>query len=222
VVVNPAFTVSAAQSNVVLNVVDALKVTVAGTATLNGAVPATSYCSSSYIRARVKFTHASNSHYDTTVDVGNCVATSDAYAWTTGLRPGTYSVSVSGGNYSALPSWEVVVNPAFIVSGAQSNVVLNVTDALKVTVSGTVTLNGSVPATSYCSSSYIRARVKFTHESNSHYDTTVDIGNCVSTSDTYSWTAQLRPGTYSVIVSGGNYSALPSWEITVADRLVVR
>ena len=222
VVVNPAFTVSAAQSNVVLDVTDPLKVTMAGTVTLNGGIPATGYCSSSYSRATVKFTHASNNHYDTTVTIGNCVSTTDVYTWTTGLRPGTYSVTVSGGYYSALPGWEVMVNPAFTVSAGQSNVVLNVTDPVKVAVSGTVTLNGGIPATSYCSSSYSRATVKFTHETDRHYDATVTIGNCVSTTDTYAWTTMLRPGTYGITVSGGYYSGLPSWEVPVVDRLVVR
>jgi hypothetical protein len=193
---------------------------------MNGATPATSYCSSGYGRAVVSFRHATNSHYDDSIEIGDCNSSSSSnpYTWSIQLRPGTYAVSVTGENYSALPHWDIVINSSFSVSAATANVALNVVDPVKVSVSGTVTMNGATPATSYCSSGYGRAVVNFNHATNSHYDDSIEIGDCSSSSssNTYTWSLALRPGIYRVSVTGENYSALPHWSIVVVDRLTVQ
>jgi hypothetical protein len=117
-----------------------------------------------------------------------------------------------------LPNWSIVVNPSLTVTGAQSNVTLNVVQAPAVTVSGLVTLNGGQP-TSTCGSSD-RATVSFTSAANSNYDTSVVVP-CNGATTPFAWTAQLYPSTYAVSVRGG-YSNLPSWSIVVVDALEVR
>jgi len=214
IVTNPSLTITSAISNVTLNVVQAPTVAVSGTVTLNGLQP-TSNCSSSD-RATVTFTSAANSNYNTSVVVP-CNGATTPFAWTAQLYPSTYSVSVRGG-LSSLPGWSIVTNASLTITGAISNVTLNVVQAPTVTVSGVVTLNGMQP-TSSCSSSD-RATITFTSAANSNYNTSVVVP-CNGATTAFAWTAQLYPSTYRVAVRGG-LSNLPGWSVVVVDALEVR
>ena len=157
--------------------------------------------------------------------VPDCVKATDPYAWTVNLRPGTYRVTVQGENYSALPQWSIEVATSMVVTAATSNVTFNVDDPLAVKVSGVITLNGGLPATSGCYSTgttYRRASLVFTHSTNSHYSDSTLVPDCVKATDPYAWTVNLRPGVYDVTVQGENYSALPQWSVNVATRLRVQ
>ncbi|MFZ5442305.1 MAG: hypothetical protein ACOZQL_20015 [Myxococcota bacterium] len=221
----PSFTVQAAQSGVVLNVLVPTQHTVSGTVRVNGATPAalTSCGNWQYIQ----FKHVTDSRYDTTarfgVGSGSCTY-GTAWTWTAQLYPGTYKVTVEqDNNTSALPEWNTEVLPSFTVQAAQSGVVLDVMVPPQRTVSGTVRINGATPTalTSCGNWQYIQ----FKHLTDSRYDTTarfgVGSGSCTY-GTAWTWTAQLYPGTYEVTVEqDNNTSALPEWDTVVVGRIAV-
>ena len=132
---------------------------------------------------------------------------------------GTYQVSARAGS-SNLPSGEVILNPALVVSGNTTGLALNV---VAPTVSGTVTHNGSAPvAVSPCSgsgvnTSFNRARVLFTTAAGKV--TSLDVQNCGSTPGIIS--GAVAPGTYRVSVRG-MFSDIPGADVVLVERLAVR
>ena len=77
------------------------------------------------------------------------------YVWSGAVYPGTYVVTVDGGDgYSNLPYTAYVANPALAVTNNVSGQAL---DVQTFTVGGTVTLNGAAPTPSqYCTSNPTR------------------------------------------------------------------
>ena len=222
VVVNDHFVVTAGapQSNVVLNIVDPAKVTVSGTVTLNGSVPLTTKCSSSS-RAFVWFQPRAGPGSASAI-VGPCAAVTDSYAWSVGLRPGTYTVTISGWSDNALPGWAYEVTTGFVVAGAQSNVAFDVVDPAQVAISGTLTQNQLVPLTSKCGPYPYRARVIFTHATNAHYSSSLEVPGCASPTDPYLWSTTLRPGRYTVSAIGTDISSLLGTPVVLNTGFVVQ
>ena len=95
-------------------------------------------------------------------------------------------------------------------------------------VSGKVTLNGVDPVAATCTTStyYTRATVAFEHTTDSRFDQTLYVGTCANTTDPFTFTGQLYPGTYKVTVAKytGSYalgSNLPGWTTVAVERLTI-
>ncbi|MHB8878266.1 MAG: hypothetical protein ACYC8T_31610, partial [Myxococcaceae bacterium] len=183
---------------------------VSGKVTLNGADPVAASCTTAtyYSRATVKFEHATDSRFDQTLYVGTCANTTDPFTFSGQLYPGTYKVTVAKytGSYalgSNLPGWSTVSSTSFTVSGPMSNVVFNVPVPPLHTVSGKVTLNGADPVAASCTTAtyYSRATVAFEHVTDSRFNQTLYVGTCANTTDPFTFSGQLYPGTYKVTVA---------------------
>ncbi|MCU1280068.1 MAG: hypothetical protein JWM53_3614, partial [bacterium] len=124
------------------NALDVKTATVAGTITLNAAAPTSDpACSGSptSTKAMVRLTNAKLGYaFDFTVP-----CSSSTFAWSGEVFPGTYAVSVAGGQgYSNLPDQSFVANGALAVTSNVSGQALDVKTA---TVAGTITLNAAAP-----------------------------------------------------------------------------
>lgn len=204
--------VSGDTGNVALDVKTA---SVSGTLTLNGIPPTTSPTCANYpdqTKATVRLTNAKLG-YSFELPVP---CSSSTFAFSGDVFPGTYTATVTGGDYSNLPSQPFVANTALTVSGATSGQVL---DVKTVPVGGTIALNGAPPATTtYCNPSptATKATVSFV-DTTSGYDFSVPIA-CSSAS--FAWSGVVYPGTYRISVAGANgYSNLPTEGYLVTPRL---
>ena len=202
---NPALTVTAAQTNLAL---DVKTKTVSGTVTLNGAAPvATAACQQNDGNlVNVRFT-------DTTSGVAFSTGTPcTSNAWAMAVFPGTYKVEVQG-YYSNVPYAWFLVNSTFAVSATQANLAL---DVKTTTVSGTVTLDGAAPvATAACQQNDGNlVNVRFT---NNATGAEFSVGSpCTSNA----WAMTIFPGTYKVEVQG-YYSNVPYAWFVANNALVV-
>jgi hypothetical protein len=212
-VANAALAISGTAANQAL---DIKTVTAAGTVTLNGAAPV-STCpdATTYSKAAVHLTDAKHGYrFDFPI-----LCSQTDYAWSGAVYPGTYVVSVDGGDgYSSLPDSAYVANAALAVTNAVSNQTL---DVKTVTVAGTITLNGAVPTpSSFCASnsSATQATVQLADATNGYaFSFTTP---CSST--TFAWTGTVFPGSYRVTVSGDpSYSTLPNAGFVAKDALAV-
>jgi hypothetical protein len=208
-VANAALGVS---GNVANQALDVKTVTAAGTVTLNGVMP-TSTCPSSttYTKAVVHLTDAKSGYqFDFPI---TCAQTD--YAWSGDVFPGTYALTVDGGDgYSNLPRTPFVGNAALAVDHDVSGQAINVQTF---TVGGTVTLNGSAPAqTQFCMSSpaSTQATVTLTDATNGYaFSFAVP---CSST--TLAWSGSVFPGNYRITVAGQpSYSTLPDSAFVAKD-----
>lgn len=186
--------------------------TVTGNVTLDGQVPADTAMCFSGDKARVRFTNkATGSVADAVVPCGAAT-----YAFTTTLFPGTYEVRVNGSQYTALPE---VAYPADASAGYLAGQLVVGTGAVpgqlfdvkSAAVTGTLTLNGAVPAdlgTACLNSPNVdKAVVTFTEKSKGY----VLASRVRCSSATYAYGAALYPGTWDVRVAGvSNRSALPA------------
>ena len=212
-IANPALTVSATVANQTLDIKTAQ---VAGTVTLNGAVP-TSSCptGSSASKAAV---HLSDAKQGYRFDFAIPCSQAD-YGWSGAVYPGTYAVTVDDGSgYSNLPHATYVANPALAVGGAVSGQAL---DVKTVTVAGTVTLNGAAPTpTSFCTSSPTSTQATVAlSDAKSGYAFSFSVP-CSST--TLAWSGTIFPGTYRVTVAGSpSYSTLPGAAFVARDSFAV-
>lgn len=213
-VANAALTIGGNTANQVLAV---KTVTVSGTVTLNGAAP-TASCPAAdpaYTKATVHLADVKQGYaFDLPVP---CSQTD--FSWSGAVYPGTYAISVDGGNgYSDLPMTAYVAKSGVAISG---NVAGQALDVRTVSIDGTVTLNGAAPTpTSYCSGSptATQATVVLQDKTNG-YSFTLLIP-CSST--TLAWSGTVFPGTYSVSVVGQSYySSLPTSPYVAKDALAV-
>jgi hypothetical protein len=129
------------------------------------------------------------------------------YAWSGAVYPGTYALTVDGGDgYSNLPDGAFVANSALKVSTSVSGQALNVQTF---TVGGTITLNGAAPApTTFCMSTPTATQAMVTlQDATNGYQFSFTVP-CSST--TLAWTGTVFPGNYQVKVTGQpSYSTLP-------------
>ena len=144
---------------------------------------------------------------------------SSTFAWSGQVFPGTYKVTVSGSNYSNLPTEAFVANASLDVSTAVSGQTLDVKTA---PVGGTLALNGAQPSTTTACNpnpTATKANVAFV-DSTSGYAFQVPVA-CSATN--FAWTGVVYPGTYRISVAGANgYSNLPSEGFLVTPRLKVQ
>jgi hypothetical protein len=213
-VANQALAVSGTVANQAL---DIKTVNAAGTITLNGAAP-TASCpavGAAYTKAVVHLSDKkSGYHFD--IPVG-CDQTD--WAWSGAVFPGTYAVSVDGGDgYSNLPQTAFVANPSLAVNNGVSGQALDVKTFL---VSGTITLNGTTPAQSqFCASnpSATQATVRLT-DSNNGYSFGFDV---LCSATTLAWTGTVFPGSYRISVAGApSYSTLPDSAFVAKDGMAI-
>jgi len=213
-VANQALAVSGTVANQAL---DIKTVNAAGTITLNGAAP-TASCpavSAAYTKAVVHLSDKkSGYHFD--IPVG-CDQTD--WAWSGAVFPGTYAVSVDGGDgYSNLPQTAFVANPSLAVNNGVSGQAL---DVKTFTVSGTITLNGTTPAqTQFCMGdpSATQATVRLT-DSNNGYSFGFDV---LCSATTLAWTGTIFPGSYRISVAGApSYSTLPDSAFVAKDGMAI-
>jgi alpha-D-ribose 1-methylphosphonate 5-triphosphate synthase subunit PhnG len=213
-VANQALAVSGTVANQAL---DIKTVNAAGTITLNGAAP-TASCpavSAAYTKAVVHLSDKkSGYHFD--IPVG-CDQTD--WAWSGAVFPGTYAVSVDGGDgYSNLPQTAFVANPSLAVNNGVSGQAL---DVKTFTVSGTITLNGTTPAqTQFCMGdpSATQATVRLT-DSNDGYSFSFDV---LCSATTLAWTGTIFPGSYRISVAGApSYSTLPDSAFVAKDGMAI-
>ncbi len=230
-VVNPALVVSGAVSNLVL---DVKAYAVSGRATLNGANPASTSTSctvgtggTSFGRGKVYLRDAAQG-VAIEFPLEGCATTAATFSGT--VFPGTYRVTVTGDwvgyDLSNLPNQEFVVNPALVVSGAVSNLVL---DVKAYAVSGRATLNGANPASTSTSctvgtggTSFGRGKV-YLRDAAQGVAIEFPLEGCATTAATFSGT--VFPGTYRVTVTGDwvgyDLSDLPNQEYVAVAQLRV-
>ncbi len=222
-VANPAFVVSAPATNVVFDVPVPPQHMVSGRVTKNGADPGATLCSTS-TRAQLTFTNMADPRFNASTTVAGCAATTDPYTFSVLLYPGTYRVTVDRGTSggSTLPSWTTVANPAFLVSGPATNVVFDVPVPPQHTVSGRVTKNGMDPGATLCSTS-TRAQLTFTNSADARFNASTTVAGCAATTDPYTFSVDLYPGTYRVTVDRGTSggSTLPTWSTVANPAFVV-
>ncbi|MER2560922.1 MAG: hypothetical protein ABTQ32_09395, partial [Myxococcaceae bacterium] len=214
-IVNPNFVVSGAASNVVFNVSG---VTVSGRVTINGAPPViktgSPACSQyTYGVGLLKFKNLASNN-ETSVSLG-CTAGSP---FSLELVTGAYEVRFDNGGGANGPEPESIVNPNFVVSGAASNVVFNVSG---VTVSGRVTINGAPPViktgSPACSQyTYGVGLLKFKNLA-SNNETSVSLG-CTAGSP---FSLELVTGNYEVRFDNGGGANGPEPESIVNPNFVV-
>ncbi len=234
-VVNPAFVVSGPQSNVTLDVPVPPLHAVSGRLTRNGATPmletACSYVDQNIVS--LSFEHATDARFNTGASVRCESATaSSMFRFAVDLYPGTYKVTVQRPDSydvpSNLPRWATVVNPAFVVSGPQSNVTLDVPVPPLHAVSGRLTRNGATPmlqtACSYVDQNIVS--LSFEHATDARFNTGASV-RCESAtaSSMFRFAVDLYPGTYKVTVQRPDSydvpSNLPRWDTVVVERLQV-
>jgi len=189
----------------------------AGTVTLNGAAP-TATCpsvSTAYNKAVVHLSDAKNGYR---FDIPVTCAQTD-WAWTGSVYPGTYAVTVDGGDgYSNLPLTAFQANPTLAVNNDVSGQALNVQTF---TASGTVTLNGAAPGQNANCQSFptaTQATVRLTDKDKGYsFDFPVQ---CSASTPT--WTGTVFPGNYRITVAGDpSYSNLPSSAFVAKDGQAV-
>ena len=189
----------------------------AGTVTLNGAAP-TATCpsvSTAYNKAVVHLSDAKNGYR---FDIPVTCAQTD-WAWTGSVYPGTYAVTVDGGDgYSNLPLTAFQANPTLAVNNDVSGQALNVQTF---TASGTVTLNGAAPGQNANCQSFptaTQATVRLIDKDKGYsFDFPVQ---CSASTPT--WTGTVFPGNYRITVAGDpSYSNLPSSAFVAKDGQAV-
>jgi hypothetical protein len=199
--------------------IDVKTVNVSGAITLNGAAPTTNpSCDAdpATSKAAVQLIDAAR-HYSFTLPVP---CSSQTFAWSGVVFPGTYSVSVVGqGNMSNLPSQAFLANAALNVSADTQNVALDVKTAA---VAGTITLNGVAPTSnSTTCSGNPGASVATVHFADATDGYTFDLDVPCSATD-YSWGGSIFPGTYVVTVAGkSGITNLPAAAYTFNKALKV-
>ncbi len=204
-VVQPALTVKADVNGLAF---DVKTFAVSGVVTQNGAVP-TSACTSSDRATVVLDDAAQGYHFNIPVP---CNGATSPFTFAGFVFPGTYRVSVIGGN-SSLPKANDVVQEALVVNANVSGLAY---DVKTFAVSGVVTMNGAVP-TSGCSSSD-RATVVFTEATQGAvFEVPVP---CNGGNTPFTFSGFVFPGTYKVAVVGGT-SSLPKTPFIVQPSLSV-
>jgi len=214
-VAKDAQALTAATANLALDVKTA---NVAGSITLNAAAPTTDpSCTQdpSAQKAVVRLTDAKHGYaFDLPV-----LCSSSSFAWSGQVFPGTYTVSVGGGNYSNLPDQPFVANSALVVTSDVSGQALDVKTA---NVGGSLTLNGAAPSTTTACNpnpTATKANVEFV-DPVSGYAFAVPVA-CSAAN--FAWSGVVYPGTYRISVAGaGGYSNLPSEGFLVTPRLKVQ
>ncbi len=200
------------------NALDVKTANVAGTITLNAAAPTSDpACTNSptATKAIVRLTNAKLGYsFDLTVP-----CSSSTFAWSGEVFPGTYAVTVSGGNYSNLPNQAFLANSALAVASDVSGQAL---DVKTVAVGGSLTLNSAAPSTTTACNpnpTATKANVEFV-DATSGYAFAVPVA-CSAAN--FAWSGVVYPGTYRISVAGaGGYSNLPSEGYLVTPRLKVQ
>ena len=211
-VVNDALVLSADMAGLNL---DVKTVMVSGKVTLNGATPKVGgVCpgNPTLSTSSIQFTEKTAGYIITLATYCN----DNTFSYGGQLYPGTYSVRVNnpnGTNYSNIPgtpsnSQSYVVNDALVLSADMAGLNL---DVKTVTVSGKVTLNGATPKVgSVCpgNPTLSTSSIQFTEKTAGYIITLATYCN----DNTFSYSGQLYPGTYTVRVNnpnGTNYSNIP-------------
>jgi hypothetical protein len=219
-VVKSSLLVNAALSDLTL---DVPTYPVSGNVTLNGANPigtSTSMCeanasfNTTYNRGQVVFTDIASkaTFYLDLQGCGNGPATFSGQVF-----PGTYRVIVYG-NASDLPLGGSVVKSSLLANAALSDLTL---DVVPYAVSGSVTLNGANPeGNSDCNPTYgiSRGTVRW-KEVTSGVTIIMDLQGCGNGKATFS--GQVVPGTYQVMVGGSGGSNLPPASYVAKSSLPV-
>ena len=200
---NPTLAVNNDVSGQALNV---QTFTASGTVKLNGAAPGQNANCQSFptaTQATVRLTDKDKGYsFDFPVQ---CSASTPT--WTGTVFPGNYRITVAGDpSYSNLPSSAFVAKDGQAVSGAISNLAL---DVKTTTVAGTITLNAAAPTSDpACTSNPLQTKavVRLTNATLGYaFDFEVPCS-----SSTFAWSGDVFPGTYQVTVSGSDYSNLPN------------
>jgi hypothetical protein len=106
-----SLSVSAPQSNVVLNVPVPPEYVVSGVVQVNGATPSNVTCNSFQT---INFTHLTDTRFNASTTF--CTSGTGAWTWNVRLYPGNYRVQVeSDRNNSALPAWNTDVISALVI-----------------------------------------------------------------------------------------------------------
>ena len=206
---------SGANANIAL---DVKTTTVGGTITLNGVAPTSDpSCTGNPMQPKA-VVHLSNAKMGYSFDL-QVPCSSSTFAWTGEVFPGTYAVSVAGGNYSNLPDQAFLANAALDVKSGTSSQTLDVKTA---NVGGSLTLNGAAPSTTTACNpnpTQTKASVAFVDVTQG-YAFQVPV-SCSAVN--FAWSGVVYPGTYRISVAGANgYSNLPSEGFLVTPRLKVQ
>ena len=218
--VDPGLVISGAKSDLVA---DAKAVLVQGVVKLNGQLPTTgASCtgsSATTTKTYVTFTDAASG----TAVNADVLCGSPTFAFTTMLPPSTYRVTVYGfgPDWANLPKGMLGVDPALVISGGKSDLVV---DAKAVAVQGVVKLNGSVPTTgASCTGSSATSTKTYVTFTDEGAGTSVN-ADVLCGSPTFAFATMLPPSTYRVTVYGfgPDWANLPKGMLGVVTRLDIR
>ena len=193
-------------------VLDVKAQAVTGNVTLNGSTPSDvgTRCSSypAETKAFVTFIDK-DKDYAFTI---NIPCSSNTYAFTGSLYPGTYEVRTHGTQFSNIPEGGFL-SGQLVVAGPIPGQVF---DVKTLALSGTVTLNGAAPTDigTECLNhpNDVKATVELTDKAKGHVIT----ANIPCSSATFAFATAIYPGTYDIRVKGTNRSTLPAAGFQVA------